>query len=70
MTLEDETGQVNLVISPDVCRQSRAAARHATVMLATGTAQRQGQVVHVMAQALHDVDAQMTELATSARNFR
>ncbi|MFW6039306.1 MAG: OB-fold nucleic acid binding domain-containing protein, partial [bacterium] len=69
MTLEDETGQVNLIVYPDIYQPYRAAARDATVMLAQGSVQRQDQVVHVMVRSIKDLSAQVAELAARSRDF-
>ena len=62
MTLEDETGQANLVVYSEIYGACRAAARDATVMLAEGTIQRQGRIVHLTARRLH-------ELTVPSRDF-
>ncbi|MDW8263650.1 MAG: error-prone DNA polymerase, partial [Phycisphaerales bacterium] len=47
ITLEDETGVVNLIVRPQVYDRYRPAARHAALLQCDGTVERQGQVVHV-----------------------
>ncbi len=70
VTLEDETGTVNLIIRPEVWEQYRKAARTAGVMLATGPLQREGQVIHVLVLELHDLSTAMSDLAAKSRDFR
>ena len=55
VTLEDETGQANLLVRPEVWEQYRTAARTASVLLAIGPVQREGLVIHVLAQELIDL---------------
>ena len=52
ITLEDETGVVNLIVRPDIFDRYRAAARHAGLLQCDGYIERQGQVVHIMAKRL------------------
>jgi error-prone DNA polymerase len=69
MTLEDETGIVNLILYPRVYDRYRKAARHATIAVARGTVQRQGQVVHVMVQRIDDINDALADLAAVSRDF-
>jgi error-prone DNA polymerase len=52
ITLEDETGLVNLVVMKSVFAESYGVARHARMMLVTGRLERQGTVIHVLARKL------------------
>ncbi len=69
MTLEDETGSANLIVRPQVYERYRRAARHGVVILARGTVERQGDVVHLMVRSLEDADQAMASLASRSRNF-
>ena len=69
VTMEDETGVANLIIRPRVFERDRRPARHATVMLARGRIERQGQVVHVMVTQVEDVSFAVTELIARSRDF-
>ncbi|WP_428938041.1 error-prone DNA polymerase [Fontivita pretiosa] len=69
MTLEDETGVVNLIVKPDIYERYRAAARHAALLQCDGYLQRQGQVVHVMAKRLLDRSDLICGYAISSRDF-
>jgi error-prone DNA polymerase len=69
MTLEDETGISNLVVPPDVFDRDRAAARHATVVLAHGRVERAGNVVHVKTNKIESLDSLVGELLTVHRHF-
>ncbi len=70
VTLEDETGITNLVIYPSVWQHFRQAARFASVMLATGRLQREGDVIHVVCERLDDVSQMLEQIDSKARNFR
>jgi len=69
ITLEDETGVVNLIVRPDVFERFRPAARHAGLLQCDGYVERQGQVVHVMAKRLIDRSDLIRGLEISSRDF-
>jgi error-prone DNA polymerase len=69
MTLEDETGIVNLIVRQDVYQRYKAIARHSTLMLAQGRVERRGQVVHVNVTGLHQLDHRLAGLPTTSRDF-
>jgi len=69
VTLEDETGTANLIVRSGVWKRYRSAAMAATVLLASGPLQRQGQVIHVLATRLEDLSPWMKELAAQSRDF-
>jgi error-prone DNA polymerase len=52
ITLEDETGVVNLVLYSRVYQRYELAARHAGLLLARGRVDRRGEVVHVQVRYL------------------
>ena len=54
-TLEDETGFANLVLWPNRFEQFRATVMTARLLAATGTLQREGRVIHVIAERLTDL---------------
>ncbi|MBL0928367.1 MAG: error-prone DNA polymerase [Phycisphaerales bacterium] len=55
MTIEDETGVANLVVWPRVYERYRAVVRHSGAVLCTGTVQRGGAVVHVVARSFRSL---------------
>jgi error-prone DNA polymerase len=55
MTLEDETGLANLIIRPDVWQREWRVAKTAAAIVAQGTVERQGEVVHVMVRRLREL---------------
>jgi error-prone DNA polymerase len=69
VTLEDETGQANLIVRPDVWQRFRQAALGATLLLAHGRLQRQGLVIHVLAARLEDLSGRLAELGPQSRDF-
>ncbi len=54
ITLEDETGFLNLVLWSRVYEEYRLPARHASIMLARGTIERQGRPPGVRVSTPHD----------------
>jgi error-prone DNA polymerase len=69
MTIEDETGVANLIIRPEIYKKYRKAARHAVVLLARGRVERQGDVVHVLARTLDEVDLDEQQIKSHSRDF-
>jgi error-prone DNA polymerase len=69
VTLEDETGQANLIIRPDVWKRWRAAALGATILLAYGRLQRHGLVIHVLVTKLENLSDRLKQFVTRSRNF-
>jgi error-prone DNA polymerase len=70
VTLEDETGIANLVVYPSVWQHFRQTARFASVILATGRLQREGDVIHVVCERLDDVSKMLAQIDSKSRNFR
>jgi error-prone DNA polymerase len=54
ITLEDETGIVNLIVRPHLFDRYRQAARYAAIMQCDGWVERQGEVIHVSARRMMD----------------
>jgi error-prone DNA polymerase len=70
MTLEDETGQANLIIRPTIWERYRAVGRSKIALIAEGVVERQGAVVHVQVKRLHDLSAKTGSLPAKSRDFR
>jgi error-prone DNA polymerase len=70
VTLEDETGTANLIVRPAIWKRYREAALAATVLLAHGRLQRQGQVIHVLTTRLVDLSSWLRQLGAQSRDFR
>ena len=69
ITLEDETGVVNLILWSSIYERYRRAARHATLLQANGIIQREGQVIHVLARRLIDRTTLLNGLSQPSRDF-
>ncbi len=81
-TLEDETGIVNLIVWSAVFERFRKAVLGASLLGVTGRVQREGLVIHVLAEEVHDLTALLARLdgppkaaagdrlAIASRNFR
>lgn len=70
VTLEDETGHINLVVWKQVAEQYRAALLNARLMGVQGELQIEGQVVHVIAKRLIDHTEMLGNLVVTSRDFR
>ena len=68
VTLEDETGHINLIIWRDVAARHRPALLGARLMQVEGRLQRQSGVTHVLAHSLHDRSALLGRLLTRSRD--
>lgn len=69
VTLEDETGIVNLILWRDVFERYRRVARLSRVMLAHGHVERQGEVVHLHVHRLESLDDRLDTLVARSRDF-
>ncbi|MCH2133463.1 MAG: error-prone DNA polymerase [Phycisphaerales bacterium] len=56
MTLEDETGVANLVITPPVYERNRSVIRTAGSLVAHGQVQRTGEILHLNARTVTPLD--------------
>ncbi|MBL8334339.1 MAG: error-prone DNA polymerase [Rubrivivax sp.] len=70
VTLEDETGAVNVICWPQVVEQQRRALLGSTLLTVYGIWQREGEVRHLVARQLVDHTPLLQGLATRSRNFR
>jgi error-prone DNA polymerase len=70
VTLEDETGYVNLVVWSRIADAHRKAMLGARLLGVRGRMQREGEVRHVVVDALEDRSALLGSLVARARNFR
>jgi error-prone DNA polymerase len=69
MTLEDETGMINLIIRPDVWHRWRLVALNAPLVLAVGRLQKQSGVIHVVVIRLEDLSSKLAGLEGQSRDF-
>jgi error-prone DNA polymerase len=70
VTLEDETGTVNVIVWPQVAEQQRRPLLASTLLTVYGVWQCEGEVRHLVARQLVDHSALLQGLATRSRNFR
>ena len=70
MTLEDETGYINLVVWPDLAERQRVALLGARLLAVQGEVQRESGVTHLIARGLLDESALLGELLARSRDFR
>jgi error-prone DNA polymerase len=69
VTLEDETGHVNLIVWPAVAEQQRRALLQSRLLQVSGTVQREGDVLHVIALRLIDRTRLLGRLLVTSRDF-
>ena len=69
VTLEDETGSINVIVWPDLVEAQRRELLAARLLGVYGQLQRQGLVLNVVARRLFDHTALLGRLATASRNF-
>ena len=70
LTLEDETGNSNIVVWQRTQQQFRQALMSAQLLLIKGTVETRDNVTHVIAGALYDYTRELEELRVSSRDFR
>ncbi len=70
VTLEDETGHINLIVWKQVAEDYRAALLNARLMGVQGELQIEGQVIHVIARKLIDHTDMLGNLVVTSRDFR
>jgi error-prone DNA polymerase len=69
VTLEDETGHLNLIVWESVAKRQRRILLEAVLLGVQGRVQRQGEVLHVIAQRLEDRSALLGALRLRSRDF-
>lgn len=69
LTLEDETGNMNVVIWLQLARQFRAAYLQAKLLKVSGKVELHRNVVHIIAANLEDVSALLPGIAERSRDF-
>jgi error-prone DNA polymerase len=80
VTIEDETGDANLVVFPDVQAAYRKPILQSTLLMVEGRLQVEGEVIHVLVRHCHNLSSlfrklegatvQQGDLFANARNFR
>jgi len=69
MTLEDETGDINVVVWPWVVERQRREVVGSRMVAIHGTIEREGEVVHLVAGRIIDLSPLLGRLQTSSRDF-
>ena len=69
VTLEDETGHINVVVWPTIVEKQRRELLGARLMTVYGHVQREGEVVHLVAGRLVDDTRLLGRLVTTSRDF-
>jgi error-prone DNA polymerase len=70
VTLEDETGSVNLVIWSSVWERFRQIVHGAIALLVDGKVERANRVIHVMPRYIEDLSQRLKGLSSQSRDFR
>jgi error-prone DNA polymerase len=70
LTLEDETGNSNIVIWKSVQQRCRQALLKAQLLMVKGVIETDGEVVHIIAQELTDCSELLYKTTIRSRNFR
>ena len=69
LTLEDETGNHNVVVWPGIQERYRQALMTAQLLVVTGTLESRDGVMHVIAGTLEDHSSALDTLKVKARHF-
>ncbi|MCV3739504.1 error-prone DNA polymerase [Rhizobium sp. TRM96647] len=69
ITIEDETGPANIVVWPSLFERRRQVVLGSTMMAINGRIQREGDVVHLVAQQLFDLSRELSGLADRDLGF-
>lgn len=69
MSLEDESGTVNVIVWPQLLEKQRREVLHATLLGVYGIWQCQSGVTHLIAKRLVDLSHLLGQLETHSRDF-
>jgi error-prone DNA polymerase len=70
MTLEDDTGNINVVVWKGTAQQQRQAFLTASLLQVKGIVEREGDVIHVIAGKLTDITYLLADFKGKSRDFR
>jgi error-prone DNA polymerase len=70
ITIEDETGPANIVVWPTLFEKRRRVVLGSSIMAINGRIQREGEVVHLVAQQLFDLSDDLSGLADRDAEFK
>ncbi|HEX7811872.1 MAG TPA: error-prone DNA polymerase [Burkholderiales bacterium] len=69
VTIEDETGQINVVVWESLSRKQRRPLLASRLLRVDGMLEREGEVIHVIAEDLADYSSLIGNLDVSSRDF-
>ncbi len=69
VTLEDETGHINVIVWAGIGDRQRRELLKARLLGVEGTVERQGEVLHLIANRLTDHSALLKTLPARSRDF-
>ena len=69
MTLEDETGMINLIVWPKVVERYQKMILAGQLLVVNGVTQQHAGVTHLIAQKIEDYSSLLGRLPTSSRDF-
>jgi len=69
ISLEDETGLVQVIVWPDLARRQRQLLLQSRLLVVDGLVQREGEVLHLIAKRLEDHSRLLGRLKTQSRDF-
>ncbi len=69
LTLEDETGLVNVIVNPNVYERNRRVIRSALALVIEGTLQKDQGTIDILAKRFWPLDTEDTIVGVHARNF-
>lgn len=69
LTLEDESGLINVIVWQDLGERQRRALLESELMIVEGVVEKAQSVCHLIAHHLHNADDLVGELHIKARNF-
>jgi error-prone DNA polymerase len=64
LSMEDESGITNVIVSPDLFEQERIVVTRARFLLVEGSLQNQNGVIHISAKHLHALSDQSIEVSS------
>ncbi|HHQ14595.1 MAG TPA: error-prone DNA polymerase, partial [Chromatiales bacterium] len=69
VTLEDETGSLNVIVRDQLVRRQRRELLGARLLAVSGKVQRQGEVLHLLAHRIGDLSHLLGKLQVASRDF-
>ena len=68
VTIEDESGHANLVLWPDLFARQRPMVFAARMLSCRGRVQREGEVIHVVAEQLEDLTPWLSRVSQATQS--